>query len=1172
MQSTGSLNRWSPPFSARRAALSSVIVIFLSLMLTMGSSVFAQSYQGGLRGAVSDASGGGSLVPGVEITLTNEETGAARSTVSNEEGEYAFTNVLPGNYTLSAVKSGYKKFIGKGIRIGTQEFFTLDIALEIGQVIEEVTVTERAPVLENSNPSVGSTLERQLIENVPTPSRNVFTISAATPTVVLSGDPAFVRQQDQNNIARVSMGGGLRSANNYTLDGVPIADIRNRPIFVPNIESVQEVRVQVSAYDAEMGRTGGGVFNATARSGGNEWHGSVYFQNRPQFAQSNFFFNRQAGSPKPENYYYLFGGSFGGPIIKERTFFWATSEGYKSKSARNAELILPTERELSGDFSQSGVTIYDPLTTRRDPNNPALFIRDPFPNNVIPAGRINPVARETAKFFPKPTNGNRLTSTANPVDRAAQATIKIEHRFTDRYTLTGLYAWYDSFEPEPELYGGTPADPGNGKFLRTVNMVALNNVFAVNNDTVLAIRYGYSHFVDNTGVGEFDPATLGFSQNFLSQIPFNKFPVIRIDGFRTAGFQQTFGDRELIDQTYYSHNANASLTKLIGSHTLKSGIDYRLLGLRLFSRGQSSGNFGFDRGFTRGPNPLTGQANTGSALASFLLGYPSEGSITNGTPNDFFLHYWGGYVQDDWRVTPKLTLNLGLRYEYETGLKERNNHFTVGFARDRQFPVQVPGLNLRGGLLYAGVEGAPDFQNDPSKTRFQPRVGFAYSVTPQLVLRGGYGLFFAPHQYPFPSETRFGTRGYTAVTSYVSSTDGGLTPCATCTLTNPFPNSIQQPSGSSQGLLTGAGGAIDFVDQNRKSAYLHKFSFDVQYELPGGAVASAGYLGSRARNVIVGGINSNTVNINQLDPQYLSLGTQLLTQVPNPFFGNAAFGAFSRQPTISRGQLLRPYPQFTDVLAHQVSAGRADYDALILKLEKRLTRGWAANINYTYSVNKDNVFGEVNFFSNNNNALARALNNYDLDAEYAHSIMDTPHRFNIISIYELPFGEGRHWLNKGGLTNILLGGWSVSVIATYHSGVPSVIVQNNVNSGLLGSFQRPNIVNGVDPGTQGSSEDRLNGWFNPAAWREAPAFTFGNAPRTDERVRTPFKQNWDIAFQKSQRLSEKLNLQLRMEFINLFDEPNFLAPAMQFGRADFGQINQVGGFPRLMQFMTRLQW
>jgi trimeric autotransporter adhesin len=1147
---------------------------FAALCVGAAVEAAAQTYQGGIRGAVRDPGG---VLPGAEVTLVNEATNAKRTTLTNEAGEYVFANVLPGTYTLTISMKGFKTREETGLRIGTQQFIVLDVQMEVGSLTEEVTVSGRTPIIENATASVSSSLDNKTLELLPTAGRNPFFLSITTPNVVPSGDPQFVRQQDQTNSSLLSLGGGPRRANNYTLEGVSITDLRNRATFIPSIEAVEEVKVQVSTYDAEMGRTGGGVFNTVGKSGANQFHGSAVLQNRPQAAQGKFFFARNL--PKPDNYFWLYGGSFGGPLVRNRAFFWATTENYRTKTSRSAVLTLPTERELQGDFSQSGVTIYNPLTTRPDPNNPGQFIRDPFAGNIIPSNMINPVSAAVAKYFPRPSTGNTLPAVAELKDRANQATAKVDFRVSDTYTITGMYAWYDSQEPESRFYGknlgDNPADPGEGLLLRTVHVVTVNNVFTPSPTSVYSVRYGFTSFVDDDVPNEFDPATLGFSPNFTNLITYKKFPSINISGYGSVNFD-TFGDRDPQDTTYYSHNFNASMSRSFGSHTFKVGGDYRLIGMKLVARGQPSGNFDFTSGFTRGPNPLIG-GSTPHALASFLLGYPASGDITVGTPNNFYINYYAGYVQDDYRATQNLTVNLGLRYEFEQGLEERDNRITVGFDRDRTFPVQVPGLTLRGGLMYAGKDGYPTHQSDPSKTKFAPRGGVAYTIDPKTVIRGGYGLFYAPNQYAFPNENRLGTRGFTAVTTYFASNDGGLTPCSTCTLTNPFPNGIEQPVGDSLGLLTGAGGTVHFVDQFRKSAYVHQYSADLQRELRADMSISIGYLGSRSENLSVGGTNSNNVNINQLDPQYLSLGTALLQPVPNPFFGNPVFGAFSRQATIARGQLLRPYPQFGDVLAHQVSEGRARYNAMVLKFIKRIQGGWGANVNYTYSVNKDNLFGEVNYFSNNSNTLARALNNYDLDAEYGYSVLDAPHRLNISGTFELPFGEGKRWMNRTGVLNALLGGWALSGIGTYQSGFPVLIVQDNNNSGLQFTVQRPNLT-GTSPATEGSAVDHydpscncVNRWFNPAAWSEAAPFTLGNAPRTDTRQRTPFKKNWDIAIQKTQGIRGK-TIMVRAEIINAFADPNFLGPETRFGRTAFGRITQEGGFPRLLQVLVRVGW
>jgi hypothetical protein len=1168
-------------YGLRRASL--LLSCALVVAGTLTAVAYGQSYQGGLRGAIRDSAG--AVIAGAQLTLTNSETNVTRTTLTNSDGEYSFANVLPGTYVLTVTQTGFKKSEHREVRIGTQSFITLDVTLEVGSAVEEVSISGGAPILENSNASVSSMLDNKTLDTLPTAGRNPFFLSITTPNVIPSGDPQFVRQQDQTNSSLLSLGGGPRRGNNYLIEGVSITDMRNRAVVIPSIEAVEEVKVQVSTYDAEIGRTGGGIFNTTFKTGSNNWHGSALYQNRPAWGQGLLYFTQQdkeqkerAGIPfvKPDSYFHLYGGSFGGRIFRDRTFFFASTEGYKTLTSRSEVLILPTARERIGDFSQSGITIFDPLSTKPDPANPGKFIRTPFQGNIIPAGRINIVAQNLMKLLPTPTSGRNLPSNASLIDRANSFTTKIDHKVTHKYTLTGTFAYYNSREPETVFFGG-PADPGNGALFRNAQILAINNIIVPSNNTVLSFRYGFTRFADNDIPDPFDPGTLGFSQSFVNSIIYKKFPSISVQGYDQNRFNM-FGDRDPQDTTYYGHNVNASMSKLFGRHTLKFGGDFRVIGMKLFARGQPSGFFAFTRGFTQGPDPNSASANTGDAIASLLLGFPSSGNVPIATPNNFYINYYAGYVQDDFRISPKLTVNVGLRYEYEQGLKERDNLITVGFSRDHEFPVQVAlpdGRKLVGGLLYAGVDGNPTHQGDPSSTKFAPRVGFAWSMNSDTVVRGGYGIFWAPAQYPFPSESSMGTRGFTAVTTYFASADNGLTPAGK--LDDPFPNGLEKPVGSSLGLLTGAGGDVHFIDQFGKSAYVHQYSVDVQRQFRGDIALTVGYVGSRSTNLGVGGTVDSTVNINQLDPKYSSLGTALQERVPNPFFGKPEFGAFSTSSTIARGQLLRPYPQFQNVLAHRVSGARANYNAFVVKAERRIHKGWGMNVNYTFSRTNDSQFGESNFFSNRRNA---ALDNYNLDLEYGRSLLDTPHRLNITGTIDLPFGEGRRWLDRGGLVNVLLGGWAVTGIGSYQSGFPLAISQSNNNSGLFGSSQRPNLVAGVDPKTSGSETERLNNWINPAAYSAAPAFTFGNAPRVDTRMRAPMKRNWDIAFQKTQKIGEGKSIMARAEMINIFDNPNFLGPNTSWlplpagldprdSTYSFGKITGVGGFPRMLQFTVR---
>ena len=1171
------------------AALRRVMACMLAL-LAGASPALAQTFHGGLRGAVSDQGG---VVPGVSVTLTNEGTNASRSTQTNHRGEYAFVNVDPGTYALKASMQGFKSIESKGIHIGTQQFLTLDLALEVGNLQESVTV-EGATPLETSNASVGSTLDSATLQTLPTAGRNPFFLATITPGVTHTGDPQFVRQQDQTNSSLLSLGGGPRRGNNYTLDGVSIVDLRNRATIIPSIEAVEEVKVQVTTYDAEMGRTGGGVFNMTGKSGANAWHGSLLGQTRPSSTRHLSFFAQKAceddptACEKPATYFYLYGGSLGGPIVKNKTFFWASFEGYRTNTIDDSVVRAPNQRELNGDFSQSGVTIFDPLTTRPDPNNPGQFIRTPFPGNVIPANRISPVAQAIRPYWPEAG-----TASSQLVDKSLTTTLKLDQVWSDNARSSVMYGYYDSTEPQPRSYlkdgktqaiGANHSDPGDGALFRTVHAVAVNNTITPNPTTVAHVRFGYTSFADDcVPVAGFDPGTLGFAPSFVSQVPVKKFPYFGIGSYGTDYNGYMFGERTINNINYYSWDANASVSKLWGRHTAKFGTSYRKIGVKNDNPGQSSGSYFYDGQFTSA-DPLNADNSDPYALAAFLLGYPTSGSIPVSKPTNAFINYYAGYAQDDVRVNSDLTVNLGLRYEFEQGLQEKNNELTVGFDRDRAWPFQLPGarrpdgtpLELKGGLRYAGVDGYPTHQSDPSKTKFAPRLGFAWSAGPKTVLRGGYGLFWAPHQYAGINSNNLGTRGFTQVTDYVASRDGGLTPCANCNIVNPFPNGIAQPTGSANGILTGAGGTVQFIDQFRKSAYVHQYSLDLQHELFGRVVAGIGYIGATTRRIGLGGNDSATLNINQLDPRFQALGSALLDLVPNPFFGDPRFGDLSAEPTIERGQLLRPYPQFGDVRAHQVSQGRAQYHSVVLRLERPMVSGWGGRINYTFSSNKNNIFGELNQFSNNSGSRNRPVNSYDVDAEYSNSITEQPHRLNFALTGELPFGRNKSRLSDPGLARTLFGGWSITAVGYFQSGFPVTVIQANNSSGVFGRVQRPNLT-GTSPVTSGSTESHydpacscINNWFNPAAWSIAPAFTFGDAPRTDTRMRTPFKTQTDVAFQKIEPLGGgSRTVMLRAEVINLFNNTQFNGPDTTFGGSSFGTITSTRGFPRLLQLMLR---
>jgi trimeric autotransporter adhesin len=755
-----------------------------------------------------------------------------------------------------------------------------------------------------------------------------------------------------------------------------------------------------------------------------------------------------------------------------------------------------------------------------------------------------------------PTSGRSFNGQATLDDGPQnQETVKVDHNWLAGWTTSGMYAHQYTKEPGSAFYGAhgsVPGDPGASLLYRTVDFFALNNIFVPDSNTAIAVRYGVNRFKDfGSNFPEFDAASLGLPADLVGAMTFNTFPNVTITGYNGVG------NNGPSRTTHLTHTANVSVSRFMGSHTLKLGAEYRRMGASVRSFSSSAGTYSFTQSFTA-PTPT---ASGGDAFASFLLGFPATGSIVYATPAQYLLDYYSGYIQDEFRVSSKLTLNVGLRYEYEPGVREADNGFTVGFDRDADFPVQVPGMALKGGLMYAGQNGYPTTQGT-ALNGVAPRGGFAWSLSDRNVIRGGYGFYGAPTQFSGVGETAMGRLGYTATTTYLSSNDGNRTPANS--LSNPFPAGITPPQGNSLGLATGAGGVVDFVDPNSQPGQVQQYSIDYTRELEGGIALSIGYSGSRSENLPVGGTNDATVNINQLDPQYLALGSALLDLVPNPFFGNRAFGNLSTSATITRGQLLRPFPQFTDVLAHRVTEARTRYDAMTLRFDKRVRNGWGVNANYTFSRLMDNQFGESNTYSNRNGS---ALDNYDLDGEWGYSLLDVPHRLNVNGTLVIPVGAGHKWLTEG-IGNAVLGGWSITAAARFQNGFPVSVWQSNNNSGLLGSTQRPNIVPGVELATTGSLDERLTNWINAAAFTAAPAFTFGNAPRTLPDLRTPGQRNVDLSIQKAQSFGGK-SISVRADILNLFDNPLFTTLQSQFGTATFGQLTAVGGYARSVQFQVR---
>ena len=689
----------------------------------------------------------------------------------------------------------------------------------------------------------------------------------------------------------------------------------------------------------------------------------------------------------------------------------------------------------------------------------------------------------------------------------------------------------------------------------------------LNPTTVLTFRYGFNRFPNFTqGISYgFSPATLGFPSSYVSTIQAQYFPEIDLLNNKISSVSPS-------TSVFHSKNALISLSKFVGRHNISVGTDYRLIHTDFTSLANSAGLFSFSGVFSRQfPQQTNG---TGADFADLLLGYPASGSVATTTKFFDYVRYYAGYVQDDIRMGSKLTLNVGLRYEYETGLSETNNHLAVGFDKTALSPLAagVTGITPHGVLQYAGLNGNPSSCCSPSNTKFGPRAGAAYQLNDKTILRAGWGMFYAPTIFSTDANL---APGFTQSTTYVASNNGNSTPANS--LSNPFPSGILLPVGTTLGGLTGVGSTLSYLDQNRTSGIIQQFSFDVQRELPFGVAVHLGYAGSRSSHLQPAptagtSITSNGgMNINQVPGQYLSMGSQLAAAVANPFYGHGGSGVIGGA-TVAQAQLLMPYPEYSTVgmLSNQ---SYAQYDSLVLKAQKRLSRGLTFLSTFTWSKNMDDEFGggtanSFNTFSGST-PPSQPQDVYNLSREWSLAAVDTPRRFTATWSYQLPFGKGKTFLSHSRMLDYAVGGWQVNATVIYQTGFPLFIFQQNLNSVIGAGAQRPNAT-GVSPAMSGSVEERLSGYINAAAFSQAPAYTFGNLSRSIN-YRGPGMGNWDASLFKDFKMTERFNGQFRAEALNALNSPQFANPNTQYApnSASFGKITYQANLPRQIQLGLR---
>ncbi len=1103
---------------------------------------FAQTFQAQITGEVRDPSG--SVVPNVKLTATNIATGAPFTTESNQQGIYRLLALPPGQYNIAGSLTGFKTYEQGPVTLQVNDNVTLNITLQVGDASERVVVTASAEALQTQTASVGQVVNTRTIEGLPLNVRDPLALIGLTPGVTFGANFGNGGGQELGRNffkSDFNVGGGRSGSQELLLDGAAntTPDV-NRGVINPPVDSVQEFKVQANSYDAEFGRTSGGVINVITKSGTNEFHGLVYDFERHSYIEANNWFNNAANIPNPSFKRHQFGANFGGPIIKNKTFFFADYEGLRQGFPVTFVTTVPTLAQRGGDFSQTlaagnqRVTIYDPLTAETLANGQRQ--RSAFPGNVIPAGRIDPVSRRLADLFPQPNQpGNALGQ--NNYVRSAGSTIntdkwdaRVDHAFGENTRLFGRYSEQKDVRIVP---GPLPVPIGGGRNTTDTYHQAMADLTHIFSPTwLLTAQFSFSRaLATQFGLSRgFDFASLGFPAN-INAIATDQVPAANITDI-PAGISN-ISDSFTQYQPRNVWGMRAGMVHSQGAHNLKFGIDYRILD---FNEGQNtapSGSYTFTRAYTQGPIANVPSAIGGNGFADFLLGTATSGTFRQLMPISTQGLYTALYFQDDWRVSQKLTLNLGIRWDLQRGNREKWGRI-AWFDPTVPSPIaQAAGLpNLKGALRWVNGENGSNQQDTPLGD-FAPRIGLAYRITDKIVVRSGYGLFYVPRNIQ--------GNGQGAITAFrdtpmVTSLDNNITPLNS--LSNPFPQGVL-PILNDRDPGANIGAQIQAPFYENKSGYVQLWNFALQWEMPGSVVMQAMYWGNKGTNLLTA-----TQNINQLPDEYLSLGNALNDQVPNPFFGVIQAGALSGR-TISRRQSLLPFPQYSgDAGVQRVLApfGNSSYNGATLQAERRLGQSLTFLVGYTWSKAIDDLNTPIDVY---NRRLSRAL-----------SAFDTPHQFIGSWVYELPVGKGRK-MDLGGAGNAILGGWNLSGIVRVQSGQPVTITTPAVNTGQSGAIDDPTIAR----------------WFDTTVFRPAAPFTFGNIGSRSPDIRTDFTRNVDVVVAKKFPFTIRdrvIEPQFRAECYNLFNTPQFAAPNGSVTSPQFGTVTRQANTSRQFQFGLKI--
>lgn len=1174
-----------------RRSVSARLFILLALPAIFLGVSNAQESRGSITGQATDSSG--AVMPRVKVSASNVETGIVSTATTNGTGNYTIFYLIPGMYDVTAELAGFGK-IERRIQVRIGDKLEVNFQLNVAGAATSVDVAAETPLLNTESASSGTVIDRRQISELPLPYGNAFMLTTLAPGVVFTGANMLqIRPYDNSVTANIRVD-GAPGGSEFTIDGAPNTassrGVQKGSIvaYVPPSEAVQEFKMETSSFDARQGRAPGAAVNVTIRSGTNQIHGSAWEFTRPSRLVANDFFLRRAGQKPDSLSVHRFGGTIEGPVFlpriydgRNRTFFFFAYENMMTDQPNGSIQTVPTAANRQGDFSSlldQRIQIYDPYSATSASGG--RIQRNPFPNNVIPSGRLSPIAQNVLKYYPMPNSGgdaqgaNNYISNNVAIDRFHSEIARIDHTWTDKHRSSARLQRNFRDSPSTGWTGGqiNGINPTRGLGYRGNQGLSLDHIWVASPSDLIDITAGITRYYVGSGrmAAGFDPASLGFSP--ATAALFNGFkylPSFAPSGYGSVG--ASGGDFQA-NNIFFIKGA---YTKTKGRHNLYAGYDVRAYRENALPGSSPAGSYSFNNTYTKGPLDNSGGAPVGQSLASFVLGLPTGGAIDRVATSANQALFQALYLQDDFKVTPRLTLNLGVRFEVESPTTDRYNRNVRGFDTTSPSPIEAaaraayaarpdPALapdafQLRGGLLFADSNHR-GFWNTRAAL-VQPRAGFAFQVNSKTVLRGGFGMYMIP----FGVDGVF-QPGYSQTTNIVPTLDGGLTFAAS--LADPFPSGVTEPTGAAGGLSTFLGQNISFTPLDRGTGKVQRWQLGLQRQLPGGWVVEAAYAGTRGVGMTV------PINLNTVPQQYLSRSPArdtaainfLTASIPNPMVRLLGTTNLSGT-TVARSQILLPFPQFSAVNSERYDGGTR-YHGLELRANRRFSRGFTLNMSYGRSRLRERL---------------SMLNNTDASPEDRVSGEDRPNRFQINGIWELPFGKGRRFGNGWNrLVDGILGGWQLNGVYVIQSGRP-ISVGNLYFTGdpdrLVANYDKNRLDRPIFAISGFYFQDaavQTNGAVDPAKQRADQRISLSNNIRTVPSMFANFRgdrvRGIDASLIKNLRIIERLRAQIRAEAINALNQVQFNNPGTSPTSANFGLISASSQLnpPRTIQLGFKL--